>query len=132
MVRTSRERPRASYIANPHPDDPAPAASAYILTQQDTSLIQGFPAEWDWSGCLTRDIDQMIANAVPAPMAAALGREILRRERGETSPEIPGNFGQWLAKKKGMVPQMVANTKWRVKRARQLLGGRDLQCLGAE
>ncbi|MBN9548932.1 MAG: DNA cytosine methyltransferase [Alphaproteobacteria bacterium] len=113
-------------------DEPAPSIVRTSREQQDTSLIQGFPAEWDWSGCLSRDIDQMIANAVPAPMAAALGREILRRERGETSPEMPGNFGQWLAKKKGMVPQMVANTKWRVKRARQLLGGRDLQCLGAE
>jgi len=132
IVRTSRERPRSSYIASPHPDDPSPAASAYILTQTDTSLIQGFPEDWDWSGCLSRDIDQMIANAVPAPMAAAIGKEILRRERGESCPGVPGNFGQWLAKKKAMPPQMVANMKWRVKRARQLLGGRDLQCRGAE
>jgi DNA (cytosine-5)-methyltransferase 1 len=132
IVRTSRERPRDSYIASPHPDDPTPAASAYILSQKDTSLIQGFPEDWDWSGCLSRDVDQMIANAVPAPMAAAIGREIMRRERGESCPDVPGNFGQWLAKKMGMPPQMVANTKWRVKRARQLLGGRDLQCQGAE
>ncbi|MDX8465657.1 DNA (cytosine-5-)-methyltransferase [Mesorhizobium sp. VK23B] len=132
IVRTSRERPRSTYIASPHPDDPSPAASAYILTQKDTARIQGFPADWDWSGCLSRDIDQMIANAVPAPMAAALGKEILRRERGESHPGVPGNFGQWLAKEKNMAPQMVANAKWRVKRARQLLGGRDLRCLGAE
>ncbi|WP_181168817.1 DNA (cytosine-5-)-methyltransferase [Mesorhizobium sp. B2-4-17] len=132
IVRTSRERPRSSYIACPHPDDPTPAMSAYILTQRDTSLIQGFPVDWDWSGCLSRDIDQMIANAVPAPMAAALGKEILRRERGESYPDVPGNFGQWLAKKRGMSPQMMANVKWRVKRARELLGGRDLQCRGAE
>jgi DNA-cytosine methyltransferase len=132
IVRTSRERPRSSYIDNPHPDDPTPAASAYILTQNDTSRIQGFPADWDWSGCLSRDVDQMIANAVPAPMAAMLGKEILRRERGESQPDVPGNFGQWLIKEKKMAPQMVANSKWRVKRARQLLGGRDLQCQGAE
>lgn len=132
IVRTSRERPRSSYIASPHPDDPSPAAAAYVLTQKDTSLIQGFPRDWDWSGCLSRDVDQMIANAVPAPLAEAIGREILRRERGESHPGVPGNFGQWLAKKKGMTPQMVANAKWRVKQARQLLGGRDLKCLGAE
>ncbi|WP_127233627.1 DNA (cytosine-5-)-methyltransferase [Mesorhizobium sp. M2C.T.Ca.TU.002.02.1.1] len=132
IVRTSRERPRSSYIASPHPDDPAPASAAYVLTQKDTARIQGFPEDWDWSGCTSRDIDQMIANAVPSPMAAALGREILRRERGESHPGVPGNFGQWLAKEKKMAPQMVANTKWRVKRARQLLGGRDLQCQGAE
>lgn len=132
IVRTSRERPRSTYLASPHRDDPSPAASAYILTQTDTSLIQGFPADWDWGGCLSRDIDQMIANAVPAPMAETLGREILRRVRGESCPETPGNFGQWLAKERGMAPQLVANVKWRVKRARQLLGGRDLRCLGAE
>jgi len=132
IVRTSRERPRSSYVENPHPDDPTPAASAYILTQNDTSRVQGFPPNWDWSGCLSRDVDQMIANAVPAPMAAALGKEILRRERGESHPDVPGNFAQWLAKKKGLPPQMVANAKWRVRRARQLLAGRDLRCPGAE
>jgi len=95
-------------------------------------LIQGFPSDWTWDGCLSRDVDQMIANAVPAPMAAALGREILRRVRGETHPGVPGNFGQWLAKEKKMPPQMVANAKYRMKRARELLGGRDLRCPGAE
>jgi DNA (cytosine-5)-methyltransferase 1 len=132
IVRTSRERPRSNYLESPHPNDPTPAASAYILTQSDTARIQGFPPDWDWSGCLSRDIDQMIANAVPAPMAAALGREILRRKRGESHPDVPGNFGQWLAREKKMIPQMVANAKWRVRLARELLGGRDLRCQGAE
>lgn len=132
ILRTSRERPRQSYLDKPHARDASPAASAYVLTQKDTSLIQGFPEDWDWSGLLSRDVDQMIANAVPAPMAAIIGAEILRRDRGESHPDVPGNFGQWLAKKKGMPPQVVANVKWRVKQAWVLLDGRDLSCRGAE
>ncbi|MBP0438051.1 DNA cytosine methyltransferase [Tianweitania sediminis] len=131
IVRTSREKPRQSYLDKPHHGDPSPASTAYVLTQSDVSLIQGFPVSWDWSGSLSRDVDQMIANAVPPPLARILGSEILKRHFGESSPEVPGNFGQWLAKT-GKRPQVVANVKWRAKQAWQLLGGRDLRCRGAE
>ncbi|MCO5081324.1 MAG: DNA cytosine methyltransferase [Rhizobiaceae bacterium] len=132
IVRTSRERPRQSYLDNPHPADPAPAANATVLTQSDTSRIQGFPRNWDWSGCRSRDVDQMIANAVPAPMARIIGTEILRRHHGQTWPEVPGNFGQWLAKSRKLAPQLVANVKWRVRKAHELLGGRAIACAGTE
>ncbi|AMS45482.1 hypothetical protein FHS67_005030 [Aminobacter aminovorans] len=132
IVRTSRERPRESYLSRPHAGDPLPADRATILTQADISRIQGFPADWDWSGFLVRDADQMIANAVPSPMAEKIGLEILRRAQGQTAPEVPGNFGQWLSRERGMIPQRVANTKWRVKKAWTFLEGRDLACPGTE
>lgn len=132
IVRTSRERPRQSYLNNPHPLDPAPAETATVLTQSDTARIQGFPEGWDWSGSRSRDVDQMIANAIPPPMARIIGIEILKRHHGLSWPEVPGNFGQWLARSRKLPPQLVANVKWRVRKARELLGGRTLACAGTE
>jgi DNA (cytosine-5)-methyltransferase 1 len=124
IVRTSRERPRASYMAEPHPNDPVHPADAAVLTQAQVSRIQGFPPGWDWSpGRTKRDIDQLIANAVPPPLAEAIGRVILAREAGETIPAIEGRFGQWL-RRRGLSPQSVRNAKTRVNRARRLLAGR--------
>ncbi|WP_296740415.1 DNA cytosine methyltransferase [Mesorhizobium sp.] len=124
VIRTTRERPRPKYLASPHPDDPVPAQQAAVLTQEQVARIQGFPVGWDWADAASRDIDQMIANAVPAPLAEAIGRVILAREAGETIPEIQGRFGQWLWRSRGFSKAAVRNAKSRVNRARRLLGGR--------
>jgi DNA (cytosine-5)-methyltransferase 1 len=123
VIRTTRERPRPHYLTNPHPDDPVPATQAAVLTQEQVSRIQGFPVGWDWSSATSRDIDQMIANAVPAPLAEAIGRVILTREAGGSIPEVQGRFGQWL-RRRGFSKPAVRNAKSRVNRARRLLGGR--------
>ena len=124
IVRTSRERPRPGYLLNPHPADPVHPQQAAILSQTLVSRIQGFPSDWDWSPARTlRDIDQLIANAVPPPLAHAVGRVILAREAGDNIPEIEGRFAQWLAKR-GLSGQAIRNVKTRVNRARRLLGGR--------
>jgi DNA (cytosine-5)-methyltransferase 1 len=94
-----------------------------VLTQEQVSRIQGFPIGWDWSSATSRDIDQMIANAVPAPLAEAIGRVILTREAGGSIPEVQGRFGQWL-RRRGFSKPAVRNAKSRVNRARRLLGGR--------
>ena len=39
------------------------------LTPSEAGLLQGFPADWPWSG---NDIAQQIGNACPVPLAAAL------------------------------------------------------------
>jgi DNA (cytosine-5)-methyltransferase 1 len=41
------------------------------LTPSEAGRLQGFPADWPWSG---RDIAQQIGNACPPPLAAALFR----------------------------------------------------------
>ncbi|MCX7321623.1 MAG: DNA cytosine methyltransferase [Hyphomicrobiales bacterium] len=132
VIRTTRERPRPHYLANPHPADPVPATMAAVLTQTQVSRIQGFPIEWDWSSAGSRDTDQMIANAVPAPLAEAIGRVILAREAGETIPEIPGQFGQWLRRQHGFSKAAVRNTKTRFNRARRLLSGRTFASAALE
>lgn len=124
VIRTTRERPRPKYLANPHHADPVPAAQATVLTQQQVSRIQGFPTGWDWSSATSRDVDQMIANAVPGPLAEAIGRVILAREAGQTIPEVQGRFGQWLRRQRGFTKASVRNAKSRLNRARRLLGGR--------
>jgi site-specific DNA-cytosine methylase len=132
VIRTTRERPRPKYLANPHPGDPVPVTAAAVLTQEQVSRIQGFPSDWDWSAAGVRDADQMIANAVPAALAEAIGRVILAREAGESIPDIQGRFGQWLRRSKGFNGQAVRNGKSRVNRARRLLGGRTFPTLAAE
>jgi len=39
------------------------------LTPSEAGLLQGFPADWPWSG---NDIAQQVGNACPVPLAAAL------------------------------------------------------------
>jgi DNA (cytosine-5)-methyltransferase 1 len=110
-----------------------PAEAAAVLTQAQVSRIQGFPPSWDWSPVSDkRSVDQMIANAVPAALAEAIGRVILTREAGESIPAIEGRFGQWLLRSKGFSKPAVRNAKSRLNRVRRLLGGRTFADAGAE
>ncbi|RED25791.1 DNA (cytosine-5)-methyltransferase 1 [Rhodopseudomonas thermotolerans] len=127
VIRTSRERPRPKYLKNPHPDDPISAIDAALLTQQQVSRIQGFPSDWDWSAATSREVDQMIANAVPSPLAEAVARVILARESGETIPALLGRFGVWLADSRGYTKAAVRNAKSRLNRTRRLLDGRTFK-----
>lgn len=124
VIRTTREVPRPHYLARPHPDDPVPASGAATLTQGQVARIQGFPTDWEWANVGSRAVDQMIANAVPPPLAEAIGNVILAREGGKTIPEIQGRFGLWLGETRGFSKAAVRNAKSRVNRARRLLGGK--------
>lgn len=123
VTRTSWERPAPKYLSNPHPDDPAPAASTFALTRDQASRIQGFPEDWRWVARTQRDILQMIANAVPAPLAKAIGEIILARQAGQTVPAIEGRFLDWL-ERNGQRRTIARNIKSSAMRARRLLGGR--------
>lgn len=123
VTRTSWERPAPKYLGNPHPDDPAPAALTATLTREQASRIQGFPADWQWIARTQRDILQMIANAVPAPLAKAVGEVILARDVGQTVPAIEGRFLDWL-ECNGHRRAIARNIKASATRARRLLGGR--------
>lgn len=132
IVRTSAEPVRPSYLAAPHPADVAPVETVPCLTREQASRLQGFPVDWDWSPAVRlRDIDQMIANAVPAPLAQAVGKAILARHRGETVPAVELAFTSWL-RKRGVVGQMLRNRRAQLGRARRLLGGRILADPAAE
>lgn len=123
VTRTAWERPRPRYLDNPNLHDPIPASEAHVLTREQLGQIQGFPPSWEWNAGTRQDVFQMIANAVPSPLAEAIGRVILAREAGETIPEIQGRFLQWL-RKRGRSAQSARNVKSQVNRARKILGGR--------
>lgn len=123
ITRTSWERPTPKYLNAPHPDDPASAADTAVLTVDQIARIQGFPSGWRWMSKTKRDTLQMIANAVPAPVAKALGGVILARHQGVTMPAIEGRLLDWLTKG-GRSRASARNVKSAVNRARRLLGGR--------
>lgn len=123
ITRTAWERPTPRYLSSPHPADPVAAASTAVLTIDQISRIQGFPTWWRWEASAKRDVLQMIANAVPAPVAASIGRAILDREAGRSAPAIEGRFLDWLTKR-GRSRQSARNVKYLAGKARWLLGGR--------
>lgn len=123
ITRTAWERPMPRYLSAPHPADPVAAASTAVLTIAQISRIQGFPAWWQWKAKAKRDVLQMIANAVPAPVAHQLGRVILDREEGRSAPAIEGRFLDWLCKR-GRSRQSARNVKHLAGKARRLLSGK--------
>lgn len=131
IIRTSRERPWRKYLNNPHPEDPLPVQEAAVLTQDQVARIQGFPEGWDWGNATSRDIDQLIANALPSPLAEAIGLVILARQAGATIPIVEGGFVQWL-RRRGRSAQSARNTKSQSNRARRLLAGRTFSNLALE
>lgn len=131
ITRTAWERPTPRYLSAPHPADPVAAASTAVLTIPQISRIQGFPMWWKWEASAKRDVLQMIANAVPAPVAASIGRAILDREEGKTAPAIEGRFLDWLTKR-GRSRQSARNTKSLAGRARRMLGGRTFDNVALE
>jgi DNA (cytosine-5)-methyltransferase 1 len=124
ITRTSWERPTPRYLNAPHPSDPVPASATAVLTVDQISRVQGFPVDWRWIGITKRDKLQMIANAVPAPVAKALGEVILARHQGHTAPAIEGRFLDWL-QRGGRKRTTARNVKANLNRARRLLGGKS-------
>lgn len=132
VTRSSFEGLHERYILNPHPKDPVPATSAAVPTREQISRIQGFPPGWDWSAAGVRAVEQMVANAVPPPLAEAIGRVILARDAGVSIPEIQGRFSQWLRREQGFSKPAVWNCRTRINRARRLLSGRTFADGAAE
>ena len=132
IVRTSREPPARGYLLSPSPRDPVPASSVPQLTQEQTASLQGFPRTWNWGRPKrVRDIDQMIANAVPVALAQAIGRIILARHTGSSTPAIEDGFSDWL-RGQGLSGQVLRNRRYALGRARRFLEGRVIADLNEE
>ncbi|WP_280141294.1 DNA cytosine methyltransferase [Rhizobium sp. NFR12] len=131
VTRTASERPGPKYLSSPHPADPVAASSTVVLSIDQISRVQGFPASWQWRASAKRDVLQMIANAVPAPVAFAIGRAILDREEGKSAPAIEGRFLDWLVRR-GRSRQSARNVKSLAGRARRLLDGKTFSVQALE
>jgi DNA (cytosine-5)-methyltransferase 1 len=97
-----------------------------LLTFQETARIQGFPADYDWAGVTEGKHagGLAVANAVPPPLAAAMGRIIKDRHEGKSIPAVEPGFDTWLRKDKGLSDGVARNRKSQLNRARRLLKGR--------
>jgi len=102
------------------------------LSRDHVSALQGFPADYDWSSCGLEDRDQMVANAVPVPLARAIATVILQRQRGETQPALEKEFSSWLRDHRGMSQSTIDDVRTKTNRARRLLRGRVLADVAVE
>ncbi len=158
IIHTSTGKPNKSYRDNPHPTDHMPYDEAFQLTWHQAMRIQGFPADFDMGGYRLQrkgkpyakhDTMQMIANAVPPPLAERIGEVILARAEGRSVPALDPGFAAFLLEKfpskeaeeqpkrkqKGKpakIPGNISNIKSRVNRARRLLDGRTYQDIALE
>lgn len=166
VIRTTTGKPNAAYRKQPHHTDHIHYDVAWQLTIHQAMRIQGFPADFEIVGrrrlakgkteYSDRDTMQMIANAVPPPLARAIGEVILLRAGGHSIPVLHPGFEEFLLKKfplkldpeaplkkpkksaKGKKPEKlklsanISNIKSRVNRARRLLHGRTYSDIAME
>lgn len=126
ITRTSCEPPSEAFKAKyeAHPNDSAPLEDAVVGHRNFLSRIQGFPEGWTWHSNNQRRIMIMIANAVPPPAAAIIGKVILDRHTGKISPETEQRFLQWLVRGSQRSRATARNVKSSLGRARFMLFGR--------
>jgi site-specific DNA-cytosine methylase len=97
-------------IYAPHRGDPVDLALLPIASLDELSQITGFPAGWKWEVPVDRptgpDLSpiKMLANSVPPPLAAAIGRG-LSRHVSKNRPAVkrpewqaPKAFVEWLSR----------------------------------
>lgn len=118
----SGRNPPQGFVGRPDIDDVV-TREYYNPDMEELALLQGFPDWWDWSGVSKGAKSVMIGNAVPPPLAAALGRCIMDRHFGRSIPDIHPGFDDYL-KAKGYSPATIRNTRSRINAGRRLLLGR--------
>ena len=79
-------------LANEIPDETYPAEYIPRITVQMAALIQGFPADWVFSGRKTASYRQ-VGNAFPPPVAKAIGKAI-RKHIGASEVPVPAERGE--------------------------------------
>lgn len=75
-----------------HDNDTRKAGNVRALTNEERALIQTFPPDFQWEGAKTA-VDQMIGNAVPVKLAAAVAGVIFAYERTLKADKRRGRRG---------------------------------------
>ncbi|MCB8822320.1 DNA cytosine methyltransferase [Microvirga rosea] len=129
-----RERPGASY--RPKANDVIDLDKLPIPTFEQLSLIGGFPSKWDWSPGKSESAKmQALANAVPPPLAEAIGRCIVAHSKGERPAvidmKVPRPFVTWLRRNKPMDEGRRQQVLSEFKAVQQLVGQRTFPDVNA-
>ena len=116
-----------------HDKDLVHPRKAPPLTLDQLSAIQGFPKNYDWEVAGTkRRRAQMIANAVPVGLGAAIGCMIKERDLGNSIPALEDDFIKSLTEDHKLKGPVLRNRKSQINRGRRLLGGRMLADIDME
>lgn len=148
---TSSFHKRVSLDAyTPHRNDAGLLKDVHWLTLSQIARIQGFPEKYDFrgknfgyptpvDGWSNEKVALMIANAVPAPLAQALGQCIVDRHQGYSVPELNDGFSEFLRNKPRKKPRekpisdaSIANIRSHVNRARRMIDGRQFANIALE
>ena len=126
-------RPSKNYPVKPGKD----VENIFALptpTFEQLAMLGGFPERWNWSSVTSKDdLMQILANAVPPPMAEVVGRCIVAHHKGERAPanvKVPRGFQSWLKKEKGLKEPRLSQILSEFRAVQQLIGSRkpdDLQ-----
>jgi site-specific DNA-cytosine methylase len=107
-----------------------------IPTFQQLARLGGFPESWDWSPLDSNAVDRLkiLSNAVPPPVAEAIGRCILAHHKGERAPtaiKIPKGFKGWLKEHKGLKEPRLSQVLSEFRAVQQYAGSRTFDDLRA-
>ena len=107
-----------------------------IPTFEQLAMLGGFPESWDWSPLNKNTVDRLkvLSNAVPPPVAEAIGRCIVAHNKGERAPtktKVPKEFRVWLKEEKGLKDQRLSQVLSEFKAMQQFVGSRTFEDLQA-
>lgn len=146
FTHTSVHRQYRSYT--PRRGDVLDVHSLPVLAFEELSLLGGFPPSWNWSPELPplppkapggnlraqritqRDRMQMLANAVPPPLAKAIGECLVAHARGDLPSaewEIPKGYKRWLERSKALTGAKLSQALTDLRAAKRYIGSRTLR-----
>jgi site-specific DNA-cytosine methylase len=119
-----------------------------VPSLDDLSRIAGFPTGWNWTvrskektkpkGSKSLSPIQMLANAVPPPLAASIGRGLsahaMKRIPVVVRPEwqVPEPYVEWLGRTQNLADDMMAQELAALREAKSHVCGHDLPNTAAE
>lgn len=155
LIRTTMHELPSTY--RPREGDPVDIRNVYQPTFEEFSRIGGFPEGWQWPDRIPKGARRtkeemeagererylMLANAVPPPLARAIGRAIVDHNAGRVpvapveakaieqrawtiTPRALTRYRRWLSVGKGKTPRQVTQAISDLRRAKSMVAIRGL------